>query len=202
MSDVERRYHESWLGMVQPIEGLVFSVPVLVDASVMERTAPDAQEKFREHLTGDGEHLKVRDLPAFLRAVLGFSEGDFLAGDAVPEALRHYVPEGRQTITPTFVLKNPTPTGTEPRDAAELLIWQLPGLSAALKVRRVGLALTSGFVCFVMGLPIVPHGVSIQDGFLSHRHWQRGPYLEIAAALAHVFRLKFSTWSSDGDKDV
>jgi hypothetical protein len=134
MSDVERRYHETWLGMVQPIEGLVFSVPVLVDASVMQRTAPEVQERFREHLVsekqGDGERVRVRDLRTFLRSVLGFADADFLAGDDVPRALCHYVPEGRQTITPTFVLKNPTPpsdgAGSEPRDAAELLIWQLP----------------------------------------------------------------------------
>ena len=37
MSDIERRYHETWLGMAQPIEGLVVSVPVLVDAQCMQR---------------------------------------------------------------------------------------------------------------------------------------------------------------------
>jgi hypothetical protein len=126
MSDVEKRYHETWLGMVQPIEGLVFSVPVLVDASVMQRTAPEAQEKFRTHLTGDGESVRVRDLRALLQDVLGFSDGDFLRGDDVPQALCHYVPEGRQTITPTMVLKSPTPSSAEPRDGAELLVWQLP----------------------------------------------------------------------------
>jgi hypothetical protein len=32
MSDADRRFHETWLGMVQPIEGLVVSLPVLLDA--------------------------------------------------------------------------------------------------------------------------------------------------------------------------
>jgi hypothetical protein len=126
MTDVERRYHETWLGMVQPIEGLVFSVPVLVDASVMQRTAPEAQENFRAHLAGEGEHLRVTNLRAFLQGVLGFSDANFVGGDDVPQALRHFVPEGRQTITPTLVVQNPTPTGSEPRDTAEMLVWQVP----------------------------------------------------------------------------
>jgi hypothetical protein len=32
MSDAERRFHELWLGMAQPFEGLVVSVPVLTEA--------------------------------------------------------------------------------------------------------------------------------------------------------------------------
>jgi len=37
MTDLEQRFHETWLGMVQPIEGLVVSVPVLVEAQCMAR---------------------------------------------------------------------------------------------------------------------------------------------------------------------
>jgi hypothetical protein len=43
MSDVATRFHENWLGLVQPIEGLVVSVPVLVDAECMERQPPRVQ---------------------------------------------------------------------------------------------------------------------------------------------------------------
>ena len=71
MSDVEKRYHETWLGMVQPIEGLVFSVPVLVDVGAMERTTPDVQEKFRAHLVEKDGRLRVRDLPALLLQRVG-----------------------------------------------------------------------------------------------------------------------------------
>ncbi len=48
MSDLHTRFHETWLGMVQPIEGLVVSLPVLVDSQCMERRGPQVQEKFRE----------------------------------------------------------------------------------------------------------------------------------------------------------
>ena len=51
MSDVETRFHETWLGMVQPIEGLVVSVPVLVDAQCMERLSPEVQQLLRDELT-------------------------------------------------------------------------------------------------------------------------------------------------------
>ncbi len=32
MTDADKRFHEQWIGMAQPSEGLVVSVPVLVDA--------------------------------------------------------------------------------------------------------------------------------------------------------------------------
>ena len=32
MTALDRRFHEQWLGMVQPIDGLVVSVPVLAEA--------------------------------------------------------------------------------------------------------------------------------------------------------------------------
>jgi len=127
MSDVEKRYHESWLGMVQPIEGLVFSVPVLVDASVMDRSTPDVHEAFLAHVVVDegGDagppRARVRDTRAMLREVLHFSDGDLIEGSAVPRSLEHFVPEGGQFLQPTFVIK-----GREPEAPPQLLWWQLP----------------------------------------------------------------------------
>ena len=37
MTDLEERFHLKWLGLVQPAEGLVVSVPVLTEAEVMVR---------------------------------------------------------------------------------------------------------------------------------------------------------------------
>jgi hypothetical protein len=126
MSDVEKRYHESWLGMVQPIEGLVFSVPVLVDASVMDRSTPDVHEAFLAHVVvdeGDGGVMRarLRDTRALLREVLQFADGDLLEGSAVPRSLEHFVPEGGQFLQPTFVIK-----GRTPEAPPQLLWWQLP----------------------------------------------------------------------------
>ena len=40
MSDIDTRYHETWIGLAQPSEGLVVSVPVLVEAEAMLRHGP------------------------------------------------------------------------------------------------------------------------------------------------------------------
>lgn len=125
MSDVEKRYHESWLGMVQPVEGLVFSVPVLVDASVMDRSTPDVHEAFLAHVVVDdgdgGARARLRDTRAMLREVLQFTDGDLLEGSAVPRSLEHFVPEGGQFLQPTFVIN-----GRTPEAPPQLLWWQLP----------------------------------------------------------------------------
>jgi len=48
MSDVEIDFHKTWLGFVQPVEGLVFSIPVLVDAGCMERKPVALQQRLRD----------------------------------------------------------------------------------------------------------------------------------------------------------
>jgi hypothetical protein len=37
MSELEVAYHKRWLNMLAPVEGLVVSVPVLVEAECMEK---------------------------------------------------------------------------------------------------------------------------------------------------------------------
>src|SRR5436309_695486 len=107
MSDVEARFHETWLGMVQPIEGLVVSVPVLVEAQCMQRQPPGLQQTLLELCAParDGEPRSIRSLSQFLERLLGFAPDLFDAGEAVPEALSLYVPEGKQTIRPTLALR-------------------------------------------------------------------------------------------------
>lgn len=46
-NDPHSWFHETWLGMVQPVEGLVVSIPVLVEAQCMERLGPELQARFR-----------------------------------------------------------------------------------------------------------------------------------------------------------
>jgi hypothetical protein len=52
-TDIERRFHEEWLGMVQP-EGLVVSIPALLDAQCMQRNPPAVPHRLRE-LAPDGK---------------------------------------------------------------------------------------------------------------------------------------------------
>src|SRR5580658_7024986 len=104
MTDLDRRFHEAWLGMVQPIDGLVVSIPVLVDAQGMERQPPQVQQKFLAlcppAATGDAgpEGFAMADLRTFLADLLGFAPDAFDAGDTIPDEISLYVPEGRQTI--------------------------------------------------------------------------------------------------------
>ncbi|MFY2562605.1 DNA methyltransferase [Corallococcus terminator] len=133
--DVERRYHQTWMGMAQPIEGLVVSIPVLEDAQCMQRLPVSAQSRFG--LLAGRESPRVTDVPRFLREVLGYTEEDFTT--RFPEDLQLDIAEGQQTIKPTWGLlrRGPPPAKPEglPDDstpisrAAEgfsLLTWELP----------------------------------------------------------------------------
>ncbi len=135
MSDLERRYHETWLGMAQPIEGLVVSVPVLVDAQCMQRL-PLAEQHKLIALTGE-KKPQVLDVPRFLREVLGYPDGAFTT--EVPPDLKLDVVEGQQTVVPTRALKRRGPPPQKPEGlpddstptsrAAEgfvMLTWEVP----------------------------------------------------------------------------
>ncbi len=111
MSDVEKRFHETWLGMVQPSEGLVVSVPVLVDAQCVQRQPPEVQHTLlelcppSEQASGGARRLGIRDLGAFFEDLLGLGPDRFDGPEALPPELCLVVPEGRQTIRPTLALK-------------------------------------------------------------------------------------------------
>ncbi|MBN8473069.1 N-6 DNA methylase [Corallococcus exiguus] len=133
--DVERRYHQTWMGMAQPIEGLVVSIPVLEDAQCMQRLPVSAQSRFV--LLAGRDSPRVTDVPRFLREVLGFSDDDFAT--EFPEDLRLDIAEGQQTIQPTRGLRRRGPPPAKPEGlpddstpisrAAEgfaLLTWELP----------------------------------------------------------------------------
>ncbi|GEN12119.1 N-6 DNA Methylase [Myxococcus fulvus] len=133
--DVERRYHQTWMGMAQPIEGLVVSIPVLEDAQCMQRLPVSAQSRFV--LLAGRDAPRVTDVPRFLREVLGYTEDDFTT--RFPEDLQLDIAEGQQTLKPTrgLLRRGPPPAKPEglPDDsthisrAAEgfsLLTWELP----------------------------------------------------------------------------
>ncbi len=148
MSDVERRYHETWLGMAQPIEGLVVSVPVLEDAQCMQRL-PVAEQHKLTALTGS-EAPSLSDVPRFLREVLGYPDGRWVT--ELPPELRLDVVEGHQTIVPTRALRRQGAAPKRPEGlpddstptsrAAEgfvVLTWELPaGLDLDAKESTTG----------------------------------------------------------------
>jgi hypothetical protein len=144
MSDAEKRFHETWLGMVQPVDGLVVSVPALVAAQCMERQGVETQRKLHE-LCPEFEEgsRRIADLGSFLEQLLGFTPNSFDRGETLPDDLQLYVAEGQQTIRPSLALRklDPPPTdATEPGTPRlddstpasragqpyAMLLWQLP----------------------------------------------------------------------------
>jgi len=144
MSDVATRFHQTWQGMVQPIEGLVVSVPVLEAAECMERQPPDTQARLHELCPGEGDGpRRIADLPEFLAAMLDLRPESFDDDGILPEDLQLYVPEGGQTIRPTVALRKPadelrndkreaapsTDDSTPASRAGEaygMLVWDIP----------------------------------------------------------------------------
>ncbi|MCA9607821.1 MAG: hypothetical protein KC619_19565, partial [Myxococcales bacterium] len=155
MSDALRRMHEAWLGMVQPVEGLVFSATVLADKGIGRPDEGPAQLQKRflaccpPSAIEDGQETqpRVADLAGFLEEMLGLTPDLFDAGDTLEKALSLDVPEANQLLRPTFALRKQfevaIPEGTDATDAAragaayEMLVWDL----AAGDVRGVGLDL-------------------------------------------------------------
>ena len=132
-SDLHTRFHETWLGMVQPVEGLVVSIPVLAEAQCMERHGPELQQKLHaacplfdsesgveidEEAEARGKRerseleqkkrqasRRYRSLPEFLERMLGWTSDLYDQGEALPENLSRYITEGHQTIRPTLALR-------------------------------------------------------------------------------------------------
>ena len=120
MTDTDRHFHETWLGLVQPTDGLVVSVPVLVDHQCLRRAPNDLQAQLRalcpEQTTPHQPRTTptLTDLPAFLQTTLDLQPASFDDADALPEALSLYVPEGKQTLRPTLALRKYVAPGESP----------------------------------------------------------------------------------------
>src|SRR5690606_13959806 len=106
MNDIARKFHEQWLGMVQPSEGLVVSVPVLVDAQCMEKQDREVQQRLLACSAQDADGQRyVPNIAQLLSDVLGLTEDLFDDAEAIPKPLRLYVAEGKQQLGPTLALK-------------------------------------------------------------------------------------------------
>jgi hypothetical protein len=158
MSEIERRYHETWLGMAQPIEGLVVSIPVLVDAQCMQRLPVHEHHGFVS-IVGD-EKPTLTDVPRFLRETLGYRDTDWVT--TFHEDLRLDVVEGQQTVIPTRGLKRQGPPPPKPEGLPDdstptsrsgepfvMLSWELPaGLDFDKKETTTGAWLAEPTVKF------------------------------------------------------
>ncbi len=141
MTDVAQRFHENWLGLVQPVDGLVVSIPALVAAECMEHQPPAVQRRLIDSCSGvESGRVRIGELWSFLEGMLQLTRDAFDQGVTLPEDLQLYVPEGGQTLRPTAALRKldeDVATGTSvPMDDStpasragaryEMLLWQLP----------------------------------------------------------------------------
>ena len=154
MSDQDRRFHEEWLGLAQPIEGLVFSVPALADAQIAPKVRASLTAELEAHLEMAPAHEAgkeaeaLRDVRAFFETFLGYDRPGMLVDrEALPSELSFYAPEGRQEIRPSFAIgrgpfqgddddpfaafddapQKATEAGTEPADSSAFIavVWDL-----------------------------------------------------------------------------
>lgn len=106
MANPDRVFHETWLGMVQPAEGLVVSSPVLERAQCALRRPKAVHTRLLELCSVEKKAPpRVRSLPELLDELLGLSPDLFDEGPALPSSLSLYVPEGQQTLRPTRALR-------------------------------------------------------------------------------------------------
>lgn len=104
MKDRDVLFHEKWLGLAQPIEGLVFSVPVLADAQIAPELRTELSVEFAEQLD-DGEVPRIASAERFFRDFLGYSQpGMIVPRSELPAELSFYAAEGGQELRPSFAL--------------------------------------------------------------------------------------------------
>jgi DnaJ-domain-containing protein 1 len=139
VKDRDTLFHERWLGLAQPVEGLVFSIPVLADAQIAPEIRPELSATFAAYL--DATQSFIASAPTFLREFLGYAEEGLLVDrEQLPEALSFYAAEGGQELRPSYAIARVA----EPRrdrsvDAAEAdveergwsaLVWDLTEAAA------------------------------------------------------------------------
>lgn len=138
MSTADKHFHDTWIGLVQPSEGLVVSSAVLVDAQCAEKQTREAHGAFVECLEEDPQgNLRIADLQKLFATVLELGPERFDAGEALPRELSLYVVEGKQLLRPTRALRWNKPrdealTAADSTPSAEagrpyaMLVWEIP----------------------------------------------------------------------------
>jgi hypothetical protein len=104
VKDRDALFHAKWLGLAQPIEGLVFSVPVLADAQIAPEIPVELSTRFAEQLESE-EVPRLRSAERFFREFLGYdAPGMLVPRSELPPELSFYAQEGGQELRPSFAL--------------------------------------------------------------------------------------------------
>lgn len=120
------QFHDEWLGMVRPVDGLVVAKQALLEAQVARpedgRALRDALEALLAPLPeGPGaDQLAITDLDRLYADVLGLGPERWLAGADLGDALSLALPDTGQVLRPTRALVR------GPGSAPVALVWELP----------------------------------------------------------------------------
>lgn len=134
------RFHDEWLGMVQPIDGLVVSKTALVDAQAARPDDKPLRETFVNQLEQpDSPGARIADLPKFMAAVLGLGESRWIPGGRLPDSFRLAVPDTGQELKADFALARDASAPLTEAGAPLMLVWKLPdGLALDARETETG----------------------------------------------------------------
>lgn len=161
--DVEALFHETWLGEAQPLEGLTFSVPVLCDGGVMMRLSAAEAEVFSTVAPADDEGThRLANLRELLTGFLGWTEGELVVGEALPEDLvLRIAEEGTELRPDAAIARPPAQSDEEVENEATLSGEQTPASRAGQP--------------FQMLLWDVPHGLEFDTAESETSEWHYPP---------------------------
>jgi hypothetical protein len=156
--DATRIFHREWLGLAQPIEGLVFSVPALDEAPV-PAIRTELTSALRALLTATHDaaapvsegNLAIRSADELFRRLLGYDATGMLVPRAsLPAELAFYAPESRQEIRPSFAIAR-GPFEADPDDP--FAIFEEPKAEpATASTEATGTAPSSPYIALVWDL--------------------------------------------------
>jgi hypothetical protein len=110
--DADRLFHETWLGLAQPIEGLVFSVPVLAEAQIAPAARPEITAQVRSQTVElPSGAVSLRSVRGFFETFLGYdAPGMLINRDALPT---FYAPGSGQEVRASFAIARTTAPSTD-----------------------------------------------------------------------------------------
>ena len=179
MKDRDVLFHEKWLGLAQPSEGLVFSVPVLADAQIAPELRVEFSAAFEEQLVG-GDAPRIRDLATFFRAFLGYEQPGMLVPRAeLPPELSFYAAEGGQELRPSYAIGRGPFTSDDPFAA-----FDAP--SAAAATPAVGASPAARWSALVWDLTESAVDIDLDEHEASTGPWRYPPTAKLDRLLRHT----------------
>lgn len=103
--DPMERFHDEWLGMLQPVDGLVVSKPALRSAQIARPDDRMLRERLLSLLTpSEPADALIANRETFFAELLGLGPERWLPGAALPESFRLAVPDTGQLLEPSAAL--------------------------------------------------------------------------------------------------